>query len=77
MDNPAGYIVNRLREGDMPPDEFPELAQLTPDETAVLKRAWACSEQTMGWPSLDGNDKLQRLAPLWATIYDSMRGYRT
>ena len=73
LDNPAGYIVNRLREGDEPPAEFLELAQLTPDETAALKRAWARSEEMQGWPSLDGNDRLQALAPLWATIYDALR----
>jgi hypothetical protein len=76
MDNPAGYVVNRLREGDEPPDEFLELAQLTPDETAQLKDAWAGSEQYRGWRSLDENDKLQALAPLWATIYEAMRGHR-
>jgi hypothetical protein len=27
----------------------------------------------MGWPSLDGNDRLQKIAPLWSTIYDAMR----
>jgi hypothetical protein len=73
MGNPAGYIVNRLREGDEPPHDFLELTQLTPDETATLKRAWARSEQYTGWPSLDGNDRLQKIAPLWATIYDAMR----
>jgi hypothetical protein len=73
MDNPAGYVVNRLREGDEPPGEFLALARLTPDETAALKRAWARSEQYMGWPSLDGNDRLQKIAPLWSTIYDAMR----
>ena len=73
LDNPAGYIVNRLREGDEPPDEFLDLAQLTPDETAVLKTAWAHSEELNGWPSLDGNDRLQGLAPLWATIYHALR----
>jgi hypothetical protein len=75
MDNPAGYVVNRLREGDEPPDEFVGLARLTPDETAVLKDAWAGCEQYRGWPSLDGNDKLQGLAPLWATIFETMRGH--
>jgi len=73
LDNPAGYIVNRLREGDEPPNEYLELAQLTPDETAVLKTAWAHSEELNGWPSLDGNDRLQGLAPLWATIYHALR----
>ena len=73
LDNPAGYIVNRLRQGDEPPDEFLDLAQLTPDETAVLKTAWAHSEELNGWPSLDGNDRLQGLAPLWATIYHALR----
>ncbi len=48
MDNPAGYIVNRLREGDEPPGEFLELAQLTPDEVAKLEEAWVGSEQTEG-----------------------------
>jgi hypothetical protein len=76
MDNPAGYIVNRLREGDAPPQEFLELAHLAPDETAQLTDAWAGSEQYSGWPSLDGNDRLQRIAPLWATVFEAMRGYR-
>jgi len=76
MDNPAGYIVNRLREGDNPPAEFLELAQLTPDEVATLEEAWAGSEQTRGWPSLDEDDKLQRIAPLWATIHSARRRYR-
>jgi hypothetical protein len=77
MDNPAGYIVNRLREGDEPPEVFLALAQLTPDETAALRRAWAGSEQYSGWPSLDGNDKLRKLAPLWVTIFEALRGYQT
>jgi hypothetical protein len=76
MDNPAGYIVSRLREGDEPPEAFLTLAQLTPDETATLKRAWAGSEQYSGWPSLDGNDLLQELAPLWITIFEAMRGHQ-
>jgi hypothetical protein len=76
MDNPAGYVVNRLREGDMPPDEFLELAQLTPGEIAQLKEVWAGSEQYVGWPSLDENERLQRLAPLWATIFEAMRDHR-
>jgi hypothetical protein len=76
MDNPAGYVVNRLREGDRPPDEFLELAQLTPDEIAQLKEAWASSEQYVGWPSLDENERLQRLAPLWAAIFEAMRDHR-
>jgi hypothetical protein len=74
MDNPAGYIVNRLREGDPPPAKFLELADLTSDETALLTNAWAGSEQYQGWPSLDGNEKLQRLAPLWVTIFQAMKG---
>jgi hypothetical protein len=77
MENPAGYIVNRLREGDAPPEEFLELARLTPEETEALESAWAHSEHTMGWPSLDGNPALQELAPLWARIYRSMRDQRT
>ena len=76
MENPAGYIVNRLREGDDPPGEFLELAQLTPDEVAKLEEAWVGSEQMRGWPSLDGDDKLQRIAPLWVTIHDARRRYR-
>ena len=76
MENPAGYIVNRLREGDSPPDEFLDLARLTPEETAALEKAWVHSEHTMGWPSLDGKPDLQRLAPLWVGIYRSMRGQR-
>jgi hypothetical protein len=74
MDNPAGYIVNRLREGDEPPQEFLELAQLTPDETDALRTAWVHSEQYMGWPSLEEDKRLQALAPLWATIWGAMRG---
>jgi hypothetical protein len=77
LDNPAGYIVSRLREGDEPPEAFLALAQLTPDEIAALKRAWAGSEQYSGWPSLDGNDKLRKLAPLWMTIFEARRGYQT
>lgn len=76
LDNPAGYVVNRLRDGDLPPDEFLDLAQLTPDETAILVNAWASSEQTMGWPSLHGHDKLRKLAPLWSAIQAAMRGNR-
>ena len=76
LDNPAGYIVSRLREGDEPPAAFLALAQLTPDETAALKRAWAGSEQYSGWPSLDGKDKLRKLAPLWLTIIEAMRGHQ-
>ncbi|MBN1658018.1 MAG: hypothetical protein JXA93_06425 [Anaerolineae bacterium] len=76
MENPAGYIVNRLREGDPPPDEFMRLARLTPDETALLRRAWVDGEQLMGWPMLDECPELQRIAPLWARIYNSMRGHR-
>jgi hypothetical protein len=76
MDNPAGYIVNRLREGDEPPGDFLELAQLTPDEVAKLEEAWVGSEQMRGWPSLDEDDKLQRIAPLWVTIHDARRKYR-
>jgi hypothetical protein len=76
MDNPAGYVVNRLREGDRPPAEFLELARLTPEETALLVDAWAGSEQWMDWPSLDGNGKLRRLAPLWATVHGAMNGCR-
>ena len=74
MENPAGYIVNRLREGDPPPAEFLELAQLTPKETAALQGAWACSEQYEGWPSLEGDERLQRLAPLWVEIFQAVRG---
>jgi hypothetical protein len=76
LDNPAGYIVSRLREDDEPPEAFLALAQLTPDETATLKDAWADSEQYSGWPSLDGNDKLRKLAPLWMTIFEAMRGHQ-
>jgi biotin operon repressor len=75
MDNPAGYIVNRLRDGDEPPVEFLELAQLTAEETAILREARAHCEQYQGWPSLEGNDKLYRLAPLWSKITEAMRGY--
>lgn len=76
MENPAGYIVKRLREGDLPPDEFMRLARLTPDETALLRKAWVEGEWTMGWPMLDEHPSLQRIAPLWATIYNGMKGYR-
>jgi hypothetical protein len=75
LDNPAGYVINRLRDGDEPPVEFLELVQLTEEEIAAIKEAWVHSEQVRGWPSLEGNDKLHRLAPLWAAIYDAMRGY--
>ena len=67
-----GSVVAVLND----PGEFLELAQLAPDEVARLEGAWAGSEQTMGWPSLDGDDKLQRIAPLWVTIHDARRRYR-
>jgi len=73
MDNPVGYIVNRLRDGDVAPQEFVELAQLTADETGLLRSAWVNSEEYQGWPSLDGQEKLQRLAPLWARVYNAMK----
>ena len=47
------------------------------EEIARLKEAWAHSEQVRGWPSLEGNKKLHRLAPLWVAIYDAMRGIKT
>jgi hypothetical protein len=72
MDNPAGYVITRLRQGDEPPGEFLALARLTPDEEARLREAWSNSEQYSGWPSLDA--KLRRLAPLWADLYEAMRG---
>ena len=50
--------------------------QLKPDEVATLKEAWARSEQTMGWPSLDEDDRLQRIAPLWLAIHEARRGYQ-
>jgi hypothetical protein len=75
MDNPAGYIINRLRDGDEPPDEFLELVQLTPEETDRLVKAWVGSEQYQGWPSLEEDEKLRRLAPLWAEVRDAMKGY--
>ena len=74
MDNPAGYIINRLREGDEPPDEYLELVQLSPEETTRLVQAWVSSEQYQGWPSLEDDKKLHRLAPLWAEVRDAMRG---
>jgi hypothetical protein len=77
MDNRAGYIITRLREGSQPPTDFLELARLTPEETALLERAWVRSEHTMGWPSLEGNDKLLRLAPLWVKITEAMRQRQT
>ena len=72
MDNPAGYIITRLRQGDEPPGEFLELARLTSAEEALLREAWSNSEQYSGWPSLDAG--LRRLAPLWADLYKAMRG---
>lgn len=75
MDNPAGYIITRLREGDAPPEEFLDLVLLTPEETARLVQAWVHSEQYQGWPSLGGEEKLRRIAPLWAKIRDAMKGY--
>ncbi|HFD40664.1 MAG TPA: ArsR family transcriptional regulator [Anaerolineae bacterium] len=71
MDNPAGYIITRLRQGDEPPGEFLELARLTPDEEALLREAWGNSEQYSGWPSLDA--RLRRLAPLWVELREAMR----
>lgn len=72
MDNPAGYVITRLRQGDEPPGEFLKLARLTPDEEARLREAWSGSERYSGWPSLDA--ELRRLAPLWADLYEAMRG---
>jgi hypothetical protein len=72
MDSPAGYVITRLRQGDEPPGAFLELARLTPDEEARLREAWSGSEQYSGWPSLDA--ELRRLAPLWADLYEAMRG---
>ncbi len=71
MDNPAGYVITRLRQGDEPPAEFLALARLTPDEEALLREAWSSSERYSGWPSLDA--ELRPLAPLWADLYEAMR----
>jgi biotin operon repressor len=75
MENPTGYIIQRLRGGDDPPDEYLELACLTDEEVGQLQVAYAASEAYCGWPSLDGQQKLRRLAPLWAAITRSMREY--
>ncbi len=77
MDNPAGYIISRLRDGDDPPEEFLEMVQLTPEATARLISAWVSSEQYQGWHSLEDDKKLYRLAPLWGEVRDGMRGYRS
>jgi hypothetical protein len=74
MDNPAGYVITRLRQGDEPPDEFLEIARLTPDEEERLLDAWSGCEQYSGWPSLEGEGKLLRVAPLWLSLYKAMRG---
>lgn len=73
MTNTAGYIVNRLRQGDEAPEAYVALARLTPEETELLTRAWSYSEQHQGWPSLAGNERLRDLAPLWVEIYEAMR----
>jgi hypothetical protein len=73
IDNPAGYIVSRLRRGDPPPPEYIELARLTAAEMGRLKEARVNSEQHQGWPSLNGEPHLQRLAPLWLAIDSHMR----
>lgn len=75
MDNPTGYVVQRLRSGDEPPDEYLELVCLTDEEVGLLHAAYAASEAYSGWPSLDGQEKLRRLAPLWAAITRNMREY--
>jgi biotin operon repressor len=75
MDNPTGYVVQRLRDEDEPPVEFLELARLADEEVQLLQEAYAASEEYCGWPSLDGQGKLRRLAPLWAIITRSMRDY--
>ena len=75
MENPTGYVIQRLRGGDGPPDEFLELACLTDEEVGQLQAAYAASEAYCGWPSLDGQEKLRRLAPLWAAITRNMREY--
>lgn len=75
MENPTGFIIQRLRGGDEPPPEFLELACLTDDEVHQLQEAYAASEEYCGWPSLDGQGKLRRLAPLWVAITRSMREY--
>ena len=71
MDNPSGFIITRLRDGDEPPGEFLEIARLTPDEVAMLGDAWSSSEKYSGWPSL--NARLRKLAPLWADLHEAMR----
>jgi hypothetical protein len=52
-----------LRKGDPPPREFVELARLTAEQIAQIRRAWIECEQYRGWPSLD--EGLAELAPLW------------
>ena len=68
MENPTGYIVQRLRAEDDPPAEFLELAGLTDKEVHQIQAAYVASEEYCGWPSLDGKEKLRRVAPLWAAI---------
>ena len=75
MENPTGYVIQRLRTGDEPPDEYLELACLTEEEVGQLQAAYVASEAYSGWPSLDGQEKLRRLAPLWAAITRNMREY--
>jgi len=63
LENPAGYVVTRLRNGDPPPQEFVDLARLTAEEIEQIQRAWIDCEQYRGWPSLD--EGLAELAPVW------------
>jgi hypothetical protein len=76
LENAPGYIISRLRAGDRPPDEYMQIGRLTAGQTATIHAAWVRGEQVTDWPSLDDERQLQRLAPLWATIYDGMMGYR-
>jgi len=75
MENPTGYIVQRLRAEDAPPSEFLELACLTGEEVQQIQAAYVASEEYCGWPSLDGQEKLRRVAPLWAAITRNTREY--
>lgn len=76
LDNAAGYVINRLEQGDEPLAEFLEIARLAPEEIATLEEAYRQGEEYQRWPSLAGREKLQRLAPLWAEVYRAMTGRR-
>jgi hypothetical protein len=71
--NPPGYILNRLRRGDRPPPDYVALAHLSKADRALLVQARSNGERQQGWPTLDGHERLQRLAPLWARVEDALR----